>query len=828
MRAIGFELKQAARRVFTWKQTGAVLIPAIGLALATIMFAVGWSYSSLSLPFKDADRLVLVGYVLVPGGNFTFSSSGSSEQRPSLSGDIQPFFDWKERRDVFTDVAATQRHAAGSGGNLTVKTPNGNAELELSDATVNFFDVLGVSFPGIQAWKAAVDSHNPVPVALPHKIGVKNFDHPEIGRTFQTHDGVGIVVNGILPANFVPPDGHRDVSGIVPFDPKRGNATPSMQSEGMWISYSMDVIGRLAPGVTPQLAEQMLASGSGGERTAGGPLGMFGGKERLAIRPVTDIIAKSSRPVVWGACALGALILLLCTANLGGILLARCVFRLREYAMRSALGARFSDLLLMMLMELFLLSAVAAFIAAYITRIAMPAIAERLPIKSAAFGLPVFGWETALFLMTATLFVAAASGLFAAVALAVNYYKGFSQGIFAVFHSHRIPRVLLTVSQTAIATILLCLSWMTVRGYLDIYFRDPGVDTGVRIVEANVSPRMPVSAFNNFALDTIEAMRGGDPNMRIGVFKGSVLKGGSGSVSISLLSPDGTPLRGLNAMEISPWLLRTLKVEILAGRDFTEQDRDDTLLINESLSRLMGWPVSEAVGKQFRTMGSMDGGIRVRTVIGVVRDFPTTALDGEVSPMYFNAIYRRQMTGMYSGRTTFSFVIHPDAMSRVGNIEQMILRFDPETVIARNAKWGEMLGASVRGRTFATFSVTLFTIAAIAIVITGIVSTITFIITRRTRDIAIQIAIGAPSFRVCWFVMKDMVIAGISGALIGGIASWWAGKAVAHYIYNGEKYQNLTGLAVAAAVMLVIIAAAALLPALRVLRIEPGRALNME
>jgi ABC-type antimicrobial peptide transport system permease subunit len=76
--------------------------------------------------------------------------------------------------------------------------------------------------------------------------------------------------------------------------------------------------------------------------------------------------------------------------------------------------------------------------------------------------------------------------------------------------------------------------------------------------------------------------------------------------------------------------------------------------------------------------------------------------------------------------------------------------------------------------------------------------------------------------------MKDTVIAGISGALIGGLVSWWAGKIAAHYIYNGEKYQNLTGLAIAAAIMLAIIAAASFLSALRVLRIEPARALNME
>jgi len=110
----------------------------------------------------------------------------------------------------------------------------------------------------------------------------------------------------------------------------------------------------------------------------------------------------------------------------------------------------------------------------------------------------------------------------------------------------------------------------------------------------------------------------------------------------------------------------------------------------------------------------------------------------------------------------------------------------------------------------------------------GRISTITFIVARRTRDIAIQIAIGAPSYRVCWFVVKDMVIAGVIGALTGMTASWWAGKAVAHYIYNGEKYQNLTGLAIATVIMLAIITVSTLLPAWRAARVEPGRILNME
>ena len=818
MSAFGFELKQAARRVFTWKQTGSVLIPAIGLALATIMFAVGWGYSSLSLPFKDADQLVAVGFGQIDDSVMPGSAISNVL---TLSDDYRTFFDWKERKDIFVDIAAIRPFVRSFVGDaLVVKAPNGNVKLEPLEATVNFFDVLGVSFPGIQTWKASSGLQNPLPMALLYKTGVNDFALPEIGREFQTHDGGRIVVSGVLPANFVSPIGLSYENSFIPFDPKPGDKSvaPYTASYGeIEIDIALNVIGRLAPGVTPQLAEQMLVSVTsiGREGFRGENYG------RLTVWPLTDIIAKSSKPVVWGAWALGALTLLLCTANLAGLLLARCVYRLREYAMRSALGARFSDLLRMMLAELFLLSTLAALIAAAIAYGAIPAVAERIPINPAAFGKPVFGAEAVVFLIIATLVVAIGGGLFAAAALARSYYKGFSHGIFAVFHSHRLARIMLTAGQTAIATILLSLSWMTVRGYIDLFSSDPIVDTDARIVEVYVPPEMSFLEWYVFALDTLEALRGGDPDARVGFIMDTVLrKNAPGSYNIQL--HDGKTLT-VNATRISQGLLRALKVGILAGRDFTEHDRDDSIMINESLARRLGWSAREAAGRQITATSG------ARTVVGVVRDFPINALDDEISPMVFTPLYRRQTGSVVILRgTTLSLVIHPDAMARAGNIERTILRFNPKAVITKSAKWGDMRRDSVRGRTFTTFSVSIFSIAAIAIIVIGIVSTVTFIVARRTRDIAIQIALGAPSIRVCWFVMKDMVLAGVIGALIGGIASWWAGKAVAHYIYNGEKYQNLTGLAVATVVMLAIIAAASLLPALRALRVEPGRILNSE
>jgi len=125
MSVSGFELKQAARRVFTWRQAGSIAIPAIGLALATIMFAVGWGYSSLSLPFKDADQLVRVGYVFP---NYTGDDAGR------LDADYSPFFEWKERKDVFTDVAA-ERRMSDLWMFMTVRSDSGSVRLDLREVT---------------------------------------------------------------------------------------------------------------------------------------------------------------------------------------------------------------------------------------------------------------------------------------------------------------------------------------------------------------------------------------------------------------------------------------------------------------------------------------------------------------------------------------------------------------------------------------------------------------------------------------------------------------------------------------------------------------------
>jgi len=777
---------------------------------------------------------VKVGYIYMDGGYY-----------PQSLDDYQPFFEWQERRDVFTDVAAT-RYITDLRG-MTVKTGKGSVQLGVREVTTNFFDTLGVTFPGIQAWKEAANVKNPKTVVFTHKTGFGKFGYESMGKLFPAHEeGYSIIASGILPENFVLPgaDDYGDECTFTPMELRPGDNNVITESRRLAdrVLYSshdpLTVYARLAPGVTPRLAEQMLAGTSGGAYTNAN-----GDKMRLRIMPISDIITMPYRSSVRYAWAMCALLMVLCAANLGGILLTRCTYRLREYAVRSALGATLSNLVRTLLLELFGIAVIAALIAAAIAQNAMPLVADRVPVSLGAFGRPVFGLHTAAFLVIATAAIMLASAAPSISALVRNYYKGFSQGIFAVFLSHRTLRISLTAGQTAIATLLVCISWMTVRGYSDIFFRDTGVNTDVRVISVLYPSLKATGAAQDQSppfdiYDTLNAFRGGDPNGRAAVFmaysvfnRGQTLAEALAREKRMMEEPLSRELfhyygenQTFSLFRVSPGFFQTLDVKIIAGRDFNDSDlHGRELIVNEALVRKMGWTPWDAVGRETHFPGS---GNTTGTIIGVAEDFLTGSWDSEILPELYTPIIR----GGVRPDVPVYYIVHPDVMPRVnvGNIEKTIRGFDPDATITRNASWSDILGATVRGSSFTTFCIALFTIAAIAIVVIGIASTITFIVARRMRDIAIQIALGAPSFRVCWFVMKDMVIAGIIGALAGVLASWWVGRAFAHFVYNGEKYQNLTGLAIATVIMLAIIAAASLLPALRALRIEPNRALNME
>jgi len=800
------DVMQACRKVFSWKQTGTILILAIGLTLTTVMFAVGYGYSVFSIPFTNAEQLVTIGPPIISMGRVAVDDTGI----PIL--DDMPaslFFEFKERKDIFADLAAyrgRRQEVHGRQGFLTtlwqIRSPKENVSFPGFDVTNNYFDVLGVSFPGLHEWKQYSETSYPVPLIVSHGAGIKNFGYDAIGKEFDAVSGK-ITLFGMLPDGFLSLIASSKNLGFSPLILSRATTD------------GVTVIARLVPGVTPKLAEQMLSSISvPSNQIADDPAAA-----RIIVNSVQEEILKPARRIVLGAWLMGGLILILCITNVAGIYLMRCSYQLDELELKFAIGANFFDMVRPLFFELIALSGIAAIVAYMMIQSILAIISNMVPVTNMAFGKPASGWIVIIFLLACMIAVIIVSLMPAVIGVLKNYRQGFNRSQLAMFRRHKAARMSLIISQTVIAALLLAISNMAIRSYLELFNKDVGMDSSVFVTSVEYSLKIPDDKRVAIVNETLDALRGGNPDARVAVCTGHLFNDTSAFTSYSfknMFAPGKNV--SVQRMDISPGFVHTIKGKLLAGREFTDKDRrGETVLVNATLVRELGWSPQEAIGQVFQSRNSGQSA----TIIGVVADFLNGSWENNADPLVFEPITFGSMIG-----SSVHFITHPDALRRTGNnIEQTIYKFTPETFISRHTAWDNLLAASASGKVLASLIVVIFTIAAIAITVTGIVNTILFTITRRTREIAIHVAMGATYKRVFWIVISDVVKAGILGLLLGSLASWWIGKSAAHFFYNGVQYQGALELMVTAFLMLLIIVAASLIPALRILRIEISRAL---
>ena len=804
------DVMQACRRAFSWKQISTVMIIAVGLTFTTAMFAVGYGYSAFSIPFKDAGRLVTVGFPITVMGQVGYNSDGSP-MRGGMPAAL--FFELKERKDVFTDLAAYTPHMWERYGmkrgnsNWQVMAPKQNAFFAGNDVSDNYFDLLGVSFPGLHEWKLSAGTTYPIPLIVTYKTGMEAFGDDAVGKEFDTDSGK-ITLFGILPEGFllfrenIANLGH----GFSPLILNKADTD------------DVDVVARLAPGITPQLAEQMLL----GISRQFAPVSDDPTASRIIVRPFQEDLLKPSRRIVLGAWLMGGLILILCISNVAGIYLMRCNYQLREFALKTAFGAKFLNLIAPIFFELIVLSGIAAVIAAMMVQSILAVIKSMVPVTNMAFGKPASGLIVFIFLLACMIVMIAVSLMPAFIAVLKNYRRGFNGSHLTLFRSNKVTRMLLIGSQAAIAMLLLAISNMAVRSYLDLFNKDIGInDSSVLVTTATYSRKIPIAQVGTIINETLEALRGGNPDARVAVYQGILFNNADLASFLPIRFNSIIRRTSIGIRFISPGFVRTVNGRILAGREFNAKDRpNEVALINTTLAGEVGWSPQEAVGQVFQR------GDYAMTVIGVMGDFLNKSWEDEnVEPAVYMLINPEGEPGRYN----INYIVHPDVLRRTGNIERIIHKSAPETIITRHtATWDRLLNSTASGKILASFIVVIFTVAAIVIVVTGIVNTLLFTITRRTREIAIHLAMGATYGRVFLIVINDVVKAGIIGLLFGGLASWWVGKASVHFFYNGLQYQGLPGLMLMAVLMLLIIITSSLIPALCILRIEISRALAAE
>ncbi len=773
-----------------------VLTLGVGIGAATVIFSVVDAAVLRPLPWSDPGRLVEVRETTPQGAPFSVSEPD--------------YLDFKAGSHFLSRMAAFR----GASPSLT-----GRGEPERVPAlavTHTLFPLLGAKAALGRTFNAEEDRPGEGHVAvLSYGLWQRRFggDPGIVGRTIELDDEP-YVVTGVMPADFT----FMGTQLWIPLAPDaRSDRT----------DHWLNVVGRLAPGATVRQAQAELASVS--SSLAKTYPAMSGWS--VEVRSLKDLFVgpefRQASVLLVGAVAL---LLLMACANAANLLLARAVTRHRELGIRAALGAGRLRLLRQLLMESGILAVAGTGLGLLLAWWATTAIRAAAPgaiprVENVTVNLRVLAFAAALALLTALL-----SGVFPALQAARTDAAAQLRdgGRTGVSRGQRRLRDGLVVTQVSMAVVLLLGAGMLLRSFV----RLEGVDPGFRIRHIwGVPIHLPASRYPRgdqqyFAFRDILA--------RVRAIPGVT------SAAAGLVDPfsgfnavnDVTPAERVGQVSeagymqarwrnVSVGYFETMGVPLLRGRTFTTQDRYDTPLVmivtRTAAERL--WPGEDAVGKRL-FWGGTDG--KPRTVIGVVADVQDVALDADPAPLVF--MPDRQVV---LPMTTLLVRTGADVPGLAAAIRHAVWDVDPSLAVPDVRPLLQNRAAALAGPRFNALLLAAFAAVSLLLAAVGLYGLLAFLVARRTRELGVRRALGADTATVARMVLRRAVVLAGTGIAVGLAIAAALARFVASLLYHTSPTDTLTYVAVPA-LLLLVAAIAAWLPARRATRVSPLIALRSD
>jgi putative ABC transport system permease protein len=782
-----------------------VVILGLGIGANTVMFSVVNALVIRPLPFPNADRLVRVWHVPPPAqfpGATTFSVSPAN------------YLDWRAQNGVFGQMAIYTEGSA----NLTAPGQEPDA-VRAGIVSTDFFDVLGVTPIRGRLFAAGEDEPGKDDVVvLGESLWLTRFggDPGIVGRTIvvnaRQRTVVGIVANAVaFPL---------ETSLWVPL-------AFSAEERGVRGIHDFAVIARLKPGVAIEQAQAEMDTIS--RRLAQEYPADNTGWGAIVIDLQDDLVgeAKTALLVLVGAVGF---VMLIASANLANLLLARTLARAREIAVRTALGAGRGQVVRQVLCETILLGLFGGAFGMLLAQSALAAIvafvALELP-RADAISLDAR-------VLAFTFGVSIVAGILAGVAPAwqltrTNVHDALKQGLSrtATGSSERRVRNALVVSEVALALVLLVGAGLLIRTIGMLRSVDPGFDprsvftASLAVPTAKYAKPEEWTRFFEQVAERVRAV----PGVEIVAGIDSLpMTGGSRQPVVA----DGDPERPMSEQpevavrRIMPGYLRAMRTRLLAGRDFIDSDIDGrapVVLVSESMARQF-WPNQNAVGKRL-TLTFYPG--IVWEVVGVVDDVKLHGLDVQAPVAALYTTYAQRSAPF------LSLVVRTRVppMSIAPSVAAAVHAIDPELPVLGVRTLDEVVGSSISRQRFAMQLLGAFASLALFLAAIGIYSVLSYTVRQRGREIGIRMALGAQAPDVVRMVVADGIKPTLAGLVIGLVCALALGRLMSSMVFGVTAHDPITLTAVAGIITLVG-AAATLVPAYRAARIEPLTALREE
>jgi predicted permease len=808
------EWRQAARSLRRTPVYAAtvILVTALSMALASTVFAVVDGVLFKSLPYPNADELYVV--------------SGRHDGGAPLARGVA----MTSPNEVAAWAAAAPGVTITTLGYTSVQLPDGTI-LNAVAADRSFFGVFGIRLlMGGFREEHYVGERPVTPVVISHRVWQERFngDPGVVGRSVRPFSSrlrpfeiVGVMESeAFFPPLPAGPDGAARRPTRI--DAVRPAFTQAL-GERSGLAFARIPIRQLAQAqaaLGAAVAVFRAAAPAPRARLSPAARQYFLAYDRVDLIPLGAFVASRERPAFALAFGMAMSLVVLVLLNAGALAAARAQHRIRDLALRRALGARLGDLIRHALAEQVLLAGAGAAIGLALAPTLLALVLERLPPGLTLVKDVRLDWRVLAF---AGLLSAATAFAVAVISVVVAERRAsMGHGLLGdLEHTPARMRLghLLVAGQTAIAFALVLGGALFATSLARVWREDPGLRVD-HVATMDLRFRDPsISSHRPRALEVVRRLREVPGVLAAGLFDAPLMQNSRVPDSFLQVPQSAVERSRVAPVRVSSGFFAAAGIQPLSGRLPSDAELDagaPVVVVTETAARAW-WPDRPAIGQTVRAGRGARAPLDT-TVIGIVPELRLVALDVPSDGVVL-VPWSLPVQGSYYACRLY-IVLDPGSPGALSRVVDGVAAIDPAAVPA-DVQWlADAIADSIRERRLGALAASTFGIVALVFVALGLLGLVTMTSSRRTREVGIRLALGAARGDVARLLVLEQIGAVAGGLAAGALLTAWLVRVLSARLYGVGVYD----VSVWVPAVVVIVATAgfsAWLPAARASRVDP-------
>ncbi|MDT8067990.1 MAG: ABC transporter permease [Terriglobia bacterium] len=823
------DLRSSFRQL--WKAKGfatlAIVTLALGIGANTALFTIVNAVLLRPLPYLHSNRLVAI-----EAGTKLQTGQGTTS--------------WLNYRDICDQSHVFAAVAGYSSDVSVVETKDRSISVVAPHVTPNTFPMLGAQpLLGRTFTEAEGQPNGEQSVIISEGLWRSSFhsDPNVLGKAVRV-GGIPRTIVGVMPESFRFPEemGHDITDGVwLPIQP-----TGEMLNDRGYHFFS--IIGQLRPGVSIEQARADLSQVSN-------YIARVDPKNERGLRFVTgsyqEMLTGPVRPVFYGLLGALALLLLIACANVANLLIARCIARRHEFAVRAALGAGRARLVRQMLTEGAVLSLLGCGFGFALVQIILIGVSKLPPDTIPSASYIAVHWNVVLLLAAIATFTTVVSSIAPAFLAGRTdpqpALQAGSRGVGSRSASGRLTRALV-IAEVALATVLLCGTGLLFHTLWNLEHTRLGFDVS-RITTFTAMPA-DAAGFSNLLVSpdianaptsvgvtayapVLNRIRHSPGVEDAALATAPPLSGVQLGTSFEVLGRPKDPGHELDARitAVSGDYGKTLGTAVVRGRMITDDDNAAApyvIVINETLAKQF-FPNEDPLQHQIDLGGKDTGMLRPYTIIGVIADQTDDKVGQQAHPMLFVPYQQVPTTSLFYPallKTIITFVVKTRGDVPVAPEMRSIFHdVAPNYALDNFKAMREIVSSHIFSERLGLYLIAAFAGLAVVMVVAGLYGVLAQLVSYRRREIGIRMALGATRESMAYLVLKQGSVLLAGGLVAGLVLAALAGRLITGFLYNVRPLDLLTYGAVVF-IALLIGTMASLIPARRAATVEPIQALR--